>query len=208
MKAIAAILALTSALLLWGAGQQQAAVKKMKVGTKPGNVKTSLDITQTKLQKGHELAMFAAGCFWGVEERFRQIPGVTATAVGFSGGRTEHPSYKQVCYENTRHAEVVLIEFDPAQISYEELVRIFYKNHDPRTLNRQGPDFGDQYRSAIFYANEGQKTIAERVTHELNASEFGGKIVTEITKASMFWMAEDYHQQYCEKNGIAACPIR
>ena len=191
-----------------GDDEKKGAVKKMTVGTKPGDIGKRADIDKAAAERGHELATFAAGCFWGVEERFRQIPGVTATAVGYTDGRTKNPTYKQVCYENTGHAEAVLLEFDPKVVSYEELVDIFYKNHNPCTLNSQGPDFGDQYRSAIYFRNAKQEATARAVTKKLNESKFGGKIVTQIAGASTFYMAEEYHQQYCAKNGIAACPIR
>jgi peptide-methionine (S)-S-oxide reductase len=184
------------------------AKKTMKVGNRPGEIGKRMDIDKAAAEKGHELATFAAGCFWGVEERFRQIPGVVATAVGYTDGRVKNPTYKQVCYEDTGHAEAVLIEFDPKKVSYDELVDIFYKNHNPCTMNSQGPDVGDQYRSAIYYRNAKQEAAAKAITKKLNETKFGGKIVTQISAAQPFYVAEDYHQQYCEKNGIAACPIR
>lgn len=153
-------------------------------------------------------ATFAGGCFWGVEHNFRRIPGVLETKVGFMGGRTDNPTYKQVCYEDTHHAEVVHLWYDPDKVSYGQLVRIFYKLHDPTTLNRQGPDIGDQYRSAIFYHSPEQQQVARQVTAELNASEaFKRPIVTEITPASEFWQAEDYHQRYIEKNPLRSCHV-
>lgn len=159
-------------------------------------------------QQRYPEATFAGGCFWGVEYNFNRIPGVKATAVGFMGGRTNNPSYKDVCYTDTSHAEVVHLRYDPQKITYEQLVKIFFVMHDPTTLNRQGPDVGDQYRSAIFYHTLEQKEIAEKVKAELDS---GGKykrpIVTEITPASEFWKAEDYHQQYIEKNPSRACHI-
>jgi len=150
-----------------------------------------------------ELATFAAGCFWGVEDNFRNTKGVMATAVGFMGGHTLNPTYKQVCYEKTGHAEVVQIEFDPTAISYPELLDIFWNLHDPTTLNRQGPDVGDQYRSAIFYHSPEQKSAALRSREALEQSgklgEFKNRIVTELSPASAFYPAEDSHQQYAEK---------
>ncbi|MBX3411844.1 MAG: peptide-methionine (S)-S-oxide reductase MsrA [Pirellulales bacterium] len=156
-----------------------------------------------------EKAMFGAGCFWGVEETFRQLPGVTATAVGYSGGRTQNPTYQEVCSDTTGHAEVVEIEFDPAHISYEQLLDVFWQNHDPTTRNRQGPDFGSQYRSAIFYHHEAQREAAQRSKEKLDASgRFPRRIVTEITPAGAFYRAEEYHQQYLQKRGLGSCHVR
>lgn len=157
-----------------------------------------------------ELATFAAGCFWGVEEEFRKRKGVLATAVGYTGGRTEAPSYEQVCAGDTGHAEAVQIEFDPQAISYDELLQLFWGLHDPTTLNRQGPDVGDQYRSVIFFHAPGQKASALMTRDRLQQSgELGGReIVTEIVPAATFYKAEEYHQQYVEKGGLAACHIR
>ena len=149
-----------------------------------------------------EKAIFGAGCFWGVEETFRKMPGVQSTAVGYSGGTTENPTYQDVCARETGHAEVVEVHFDPDLISYEALVRSFFEIHDPTTLNRQGPDVGSQYRSAIFYQNEEQKMVADGIKTELQESEHNhGDIVTEITSAKPFYRAEEYHQQYIAKRG-------
>ncbi|OUD15401.1 peptide-methionine (S)-S-oxide reductase MsrA [Thioflexithrix psekupsensis] len=150
-----------------------------------------------------EYATVAAGCFWGVEALFRPLSGVINTAVGYTGGHTENPSYEQVCSDTTGHAEAVLIEFDPSQISYEALLRVFWDNHDPTTLNRQGPDRGSQYRSAVFYHSEQQAHIAQQLKAEL-APHYQQPIVTEIVPASRFYYAEDYHQQYFAKRGIVA----
>jgi peptide-methionine (S)-S-oxide reductase len=148
-------------------------------------------------------AIFAAGCFWGVEADFRKVPGVKATAVGYSGGTTENPSYEQVCGGRTGHAEVVLVEYDPAEVSYEQLLDVFWDSHDPTTLNRQGPDIGTQYRSAIYVLTPEQEATAGTSLEKLEASDrFRGPIVTEITKAGPFYMAEDYHQQYVEKRKL------
>lgn len=156
-----------------------------------------------------ELATFGAGCFWGVEQEFRKLDGVIATGVGFMGGRTVNPTYKQVCYERTGHAEVVQIEFDPETVSYEKLLDLFWHLHDPTTKNRQGPDIGEQYRSVVFYHTEQQKTLVLKSMNELrNSHEFESPIVTEIVSAEDFYKAEDYHQQYVEKGGHAACHIR
>ena len=153
-----------------------------------------------------EKAMFGAGCFWGVEDAFRKVEGVRSTAVGYAGGRTENPTYEQVCSHTTGHAEVVLVEFDPAVVPYERLVETFFTIHDPTQLNRQGPDIGDQYRSAIFTFDEAQKATAERVMDRFEAEgRVRGPIVTEITPAPTFWRAEEYHQQYFEKTGHSHC---
>src|SRR5262249_49943076 len=143
------------------------------------------------------LATFAAGCFWGVEEAFRKLKGVKSTAVGYIGGDVEKPTYEQVCTDRTGHAEAVQIEFDPAVISYEVLLDVFWKNHNPTTLNRQGPDAGTQYRSAIFFHTPEQEATANASKEEAQ-KRFPRPIVTEITPASTFWRAEEYHQRYLE----------
>ena len=155
-----------------------------------------------------EKATFGAGCFWGVEETFRQMKGVAATAVGYSGGTLKNPSYRDVCGGRTGHAEVVQVEYDSAQVSYEDLLAVFWSCHDPTTMNRQGPDVGSQYRSAVFYHNPQQEAAARASKDKLNSSgRFKRPIVTEITPASEFWMAEDYHQQYVAKHGGGSCHI-
>ncbi|MDQ7072289.1 MAG: peptide-methionine (S)-S-oxide reductase MsrA [Gammaproteobacteria bacterium] len=152
------------------------------------------------------LATFAAGCFWGVEAQFRQLTGVLSTRVGYMGGHTDNPNYKLVCSGSTGHAEVVEISFDPDMISFESLLGVFWKLHDPTTLNRQGPDIGTQYRSAVFYHNEQQREQAELVKKTLDRAHiFPGPIVTEITAANTFWPAEEYHQCYLEKKGLGSC---
>lgn len=155
-----------------------------------------------------EKATFAAGCFWGVEETFRQLPGVVDTAVGFMGGTTADPSYREVCGGRTGHAEVVHLEYDPARISYDQLLEAFWSCHDPTTLNRQGPDVGDQYRSAIFYHTPEQEAAARASKERLStAGRFRRPIVTAIEPATTFWRAEEYHQRYLEKRGEAACRV-
>lgn len=153
-----------------------------------------------------EKAIFAAGCFWGPEFHFRKVPGITATAVGYIGGKTKNPTYFDICYKNTGHAEAVILEFDPAQITYRQLVDKFWMIHNPCTLNRQGPDVGDQYRSEIFYLSPQQKADAEASMKEA-AKLFKRPIVTKITAAPTFYFAEVYHQQYAAKTGKASCPI-
>ena len=148
-----------------------------------------------------EKALFGAGCFWGVEETFRKTSGVTKTIVGYSGGDTINPSYESVCQGNTNHTEVVLVEFDNSKISFEELLLVFWKCHDPTTLNRQGPDIGTQYRSAIFYFNETQKKISNESKIKF-AKKNQINIVTEITKAKEYFKAEEYHQKYIQKTGL------
>jgi peptide-methionine (S)-S-oxide reductase len=156
-----------------------------------------------------EKATFGAGCFWGVEVAFANIPGVTATAVGYEGGKMQAPTYRDVCTDATGHAEVVEVDFDPARVTFGQLLDAFFELHDPTQLNRQGPDWGTQYRSSVFYHSEAQKAEAEAKIAELNA---GGKfapkkVVTKIEPAQTFWRAEDYHQRYLEKRGLASCHI-
>ena len=152
------------------------------------------------------LATFAAGCFWGVEETFRTLKGVKSTAVGYIGGTSSDPTYEQVCTDRTGHAEAVQIEYDLAVISYDELLEVFWNNHNPMTLNRQGPDIGAQYRSAIFFHTPEQQASATASKGKAQA-RFPRPIVTEITPASTFWRAEEYHQRYLQKRGKASCHI-
>lgn len=153
-------------------------------------------------------AMFGAGCFWGVEDAFRQVPGVTAAAVGYAGGETDEPNYKQVCTGQTGHAEVVYVEFDPDQVDYDQLLDVFFAIHDPTQVDRQGPDVGTQYRSVIFYYDEDQETLAAAKMAELEfAGSFKRRIATQLEPAPTFWRAEDYHQQYAAKHGHS-CAIK
>jgi len=156
-----------------------------------------------------EKATFGAGCFWGVEAAFAALPGVTATAVGYEGGALERPSYKDVCTDATGHAEVVELDFDPSVISYEQVLDAFFALHDPTTLNRQGPDWGSQYRSAIFFHSHEQQAAALAKIDQLSAEgRFKPKrIVTKVEPAQTFWRAEEYHQKYLEKRGLASCHI-
>ena len=147
------------------------------------------------------IAIFAAGCFWGIEKKFDLTKGVTKVEVGYTGGKTQNPTYEQVCYEETGHAEAVRINFDEKIITYKELLNIFWSCHNPTTLNKQGPDIGTQYRSAIFYLSEKQKTGAEESIKIMNETIFNNKIVTEITKFDVFYLAEEYHQKYLKKLG-------
>jgi len=155
-----------------------------------------------------EKATFGAGCFWGVEATFRSIPGVVSTRVGYCGGKTDNPTYKDVCTDTTGHAEVVEITFDPAQLPYEQLLETFWKLHDPTTLNRQGPDVGSQYRSVIFFHSPAQEAAARAAKERLDKSgKFRNPVVTQIVPAAPFYKAEDYHQRYLEKRGLASCHI-
>jgi len=177
-------------------------------GLEPASQELKLVSTGEKLRDGEkaERAIFACGCFWGSEARLREVPGVLTSAVGYIGGKKENPTYKEVCTTDTGHAEAVMVEYDPKKVSYRKLVDLFWEIHNPTTLNRQGPDFGSQYRSAIFYTTEEQKKVAE-ASLKANQVKFDRPIVTEIVKAPRFWMAEEYHQQYHQKTGTAACPI-
>ena len=151
-------------------------------------------------------AIFGAGCFWGVEAAFRGVPGVVEAISGYAGGSVENPTYEQVCTGRTGHAEVVQVEYDPDAVSYDELLDVFWKNHDPTQVNRQGPDVGSQYRSAIFYTGDEQRRIAEAAKERAQGS-YKRPIATEITPAGEFYRAEEYHQRYFEKKGISACSV-
>jgi peptide-methionine (S)-S-oxide reductase len=155
-----------------------------------------------------EKATFGAGCFWGVEETFRNLKGVTSTAVGYAGGTTDSPTYEDVCTDETGHAEAVQVEFDPTQIGYNQLLDVFWSSHNPTTLNRQGPDVGTQYRSVIFYHSPQQRAAAEESKANLQKSgKFSRPIVTQIEPAPTFWRAEEYHQRYLAKRGQTHCAI-
>lgn len=154
-------------------------------------------------------AMFGAGCFWGVEAAFRQIEGVKATAVGYAGGEVDNPTYEQVCSDRTGHAEVVWVEYDPARVSYDELLNVFWQKHDPTQVNRQGPDVGSQYRSVVFYYTPEQERAARESKEKLAAGgEYDRPVATSIEAAPEFWKAEEYHQQYLEKRGLSTCRIK
>ena len=155
-----------------------------------------------------EIATFGAGCFWGIEAAFRRVPGVLDAAVGYSGGRTENPSYQDVCTDTTGHAEVVQVTFDPEKLSYDQLLNVFWTIHDPTQVNRQGPDYGAQYRTAIFFHSPEQEAAAKKSKQAIEASGMLRRpVATEITPAGPFWRAEEYHQRYLEKRGAASCHI-
>jgi peptide-methionine (S)-S-oxide reductase len=173
------------------------------VGTNPGHAGAGTPLVPAA---GHQLAAFAEGCFWGSEDTFRHVDGVVATAVGYSGGRTANPSYEDVCTHTTGHAETVLVEYDPKRIGYAGLLRVFWDSHDPTTPNRQGPDIGDQYRSAIFTFSADQAALARQSLTEEQAHT-KSRITTEIAPMGRFWRAEPYHQQFDERTGRHSCPL-
>lgn len=154
-----------------------------------------------------QIAIFAAGCFWGVQYYFDQVPGVLETSAGYIGGHTKNPTYEQVCSHTTGHAEAVKIVFDPSRVSYDTLLKHFFRMHDPTQLNRQGPDIGDNYRSAIFYLDQNQKKQAEDLIAKFNKEKFAGKIATSLEPASEFYPAEDYHQKFTERTGQGMCHV-
>jgi peptide-methionine (S)-S-oxide reductase len=212
MKWVAAASALVAAVGFWGvlhvpvtqaaaAGAEQ--IGNPALGKQPGHVGHGTPLTPTGKD---QLAIFSQGCFWGVEERFRRVPGVVSTAVGYTGGHTANPSYEDVCSDQTGHAESVLVEFDPAKVTYAQLLAFFWESHDPTSGDRQGPDVGTQYRSAIFTFNDEQQkqALASRDTEQ---KKLDTPITTEIKPAGPFWIAEGYHQQWDEKHGARSCPI-
>jgi peptide-methionine (S)-S-oxide reductase len=155
-----------------------------------------------------EIATFGAGCFWGIEAAFRRVPGVLDAVAGYSGGHTQNPSYQEVCTDSTGHAEVVQVTFDPEKVSYDQLLNVFWTIHDPTQVNRQGPDYGAQYRTAIFFHSPEQEATAKKSKQALEASsKLRRPVATEITPAGPFWRAEEYHQRYLEKRGATSCHI-
>jgi peptide-methionine (S)-S-oxide reductase len=159
-------------------------------------------------QTGLKKATFGAGCFWGVEDAFRRVPGVVDVAAGYEGGKTENPTYREVCSHRTGHAEVVEVDYDPSQVSYEQLLDVFWAIHNPTTKNRQGLDLGNNYRSVVFYHDPEQRAAAEASKKAVDASgAHRRKVVTQIEQARPFWRAEEYHQQYYNRKGISSCEI-
>jgi peptide-methionine (S)-S-oxide reductase len=184
-------------------GTAAAGAPRLAVGTNPGRAGAGTPLVPVA---GDQLAAFAEGCFWGSEDTFRHVEGVVATAVGYTGGRTNGPTYEDVCTHLTGHAETVLVEFDPKKVSYADLLRTFWESHDPTTPNRQGPDIGDQYRSAIFTFSP-EQAAAARASLGQEQARHKEKITTEIKPIGRFWMAEGYHQQYDERTGRHSCPL-
>jgi len=194
------VAAVTGGRVAAGAAQFQ-----KRAEAKPGT-ETGTESQGTTKPVDRKVAMFGAGCFWGVEATFRNVPGVLDTAVGYNGGWVERPTYKQVCTGRTGHAEVVRIEYDPAVIRYDQLLNVFWRCHNPTQLNRQGPDVGTQYRSVIFYFDEEQRRLAEASKQRVDHSKRHlRRVVTQIVPAGPFWRAEEYHQRYLEKRGLVQC---
>ena len=185
-----------------GAGAGGDVIGNPSVGKRPGNVGRGTPLVASG---GDQLAIFAQGCFWGVEERFRRVPGVVATAVGYTGGKERDPIYETVSAHQTGHAESVLVEFDPRKVTYAELLKVFWETHDPTSGDRQGPDRGHQYRSAIFTFGPEQQAAA-LASRAAEQAKLADRITTEIAPAGPFWIAEDYHQQWDEKHGYRSCP--
>jgi len=201
---------LVSAVGLVGCGPTSSAAPDSDSHAATTTAKTSAASSATDKQDSEsvtmETATFGAGCFWGVEQTYRQIEGVTETAVGYSGGKTESPSYKEVCTDRTGHAEVVQVTYDPSKVDYDKLLEVFWDAHDPTQLNHQGPDFGTQYRSVVFYHTPEQKKLAEASKTRLTESgKHDDPIVTQIEPAQTFYRAEEYHQQYLTKRGLTSC---
>ena len=184
---------------------KEPALRGGAVGTDPGYILESGPL-HLKPKGNDQLASFSGGCFWGVEDVFRQVPGVVATAVGYTGGHTTNPTYEDVCTHTTGHAETVLVEFDPAKTSYKKLLAVFWENHNPTTVDRQGPDVGSNYRSAIWTYSKDQQAEAE-ASVAAQQKKLTHQIVTQIKPAETFYLAEDYHQQYDERHGTHFCPI-
>jgi peptide-methionine (S)-S-oxide reductase len=182
-----------------GAGEP---IGNPSLGKRPGNVGHGTPLVAAP---GHQLASFAQGCFWGVEERFRRVPGVVATAVGYTGGSERDPTYELVSAHRTGHAESVLVEFDPAKVSYSDLLKVFWETHDPTSGDRQGPDRGHQYRSAIFTFGPEQQAAA-LASRDAEQARLKDRITTEVAPIGPFWVAEDHHQQWDEKHGYRSCP--
>lgn len=190
--------------IVLGCRTSAAVQPKAQVGTDPGHAGYGTPLVPT----GHDrLAAFAAGCFWGVEDAFRHVPGVVATAVGYAGGHTTDPTYPAVCTHTTGHAETVLVEFDPTKVPYEHLLRVFWKIHDPTQVGGQGPDEGDSYRSIVF-TFDADEAAAARASRDAEQKTLPAPITTEIVPMKAFYKAEDYHQQYAERTGHHGCPVR
>lgn len=189
-------------------GQRTGNGKNIFVSDDSEIAKSPYKISREYKNVSTETAMFGAGCFWGVEVTFRNVPGVIDAAVGYSGGHTENPTYKEVCTDTTGHAEVVHVTFDPEKVSYKELLKVFFENHNPTSLNFQGPDYGTQYRSAIFtYSPEQEKEAKEMIAELTQEGKYKKPIVTQVEPAKPFYRGEEYHQQYLAKRGLASCHV-
>jgi peptide-methionine (S)-S-oxide reductase len=200
---LSVIIALVLSVAVAGIGCESQAGRPEASETNGGEVSTGMEAKESKLEK----ATFAAGCFWGVEASFRKIDGVVSTAVGYTGGQAENPTYRDVCSDRTGHAEAVQVIYDPDKVAYKDLLEVFWSMHDPTQYNRQGPDVGSQYRSAIFHHNGLQARAAMQSKEDMEKSgRFKRPIATEIAPAGPFYKAEEYHQQYYEKRGIGSCP--
>jgi peptide-methionine (S)-S-oxide reductase len=210
MRRLAMMLSFTLAIagLGWYAASLTDGQGRAMAASDSGEAAAATDET-VKESENMEKAMFGAGCFWGVEAAFRQIEGVSATAVGYAGGTMENPTYQDVCSGTTGHAEVVQVTYDPGRVSYERLLEVFWSEHDPTQVNRQGPDIGEQYRSVVFYLNDDQRETAEMSKKALDESgRYARPIATSIEAASTFYRAEEYHQRYLEKRGLSSCRIK
>jgi peptide-methionine (S)-S-oxide reductase len=203
LSAVAVVALAIVAARLAPTGRENVRVGNPACGTDPGHAGHG---TPLVARGRNQLAIFAQGCFWGAEERLRKVPGVVATAVGYTGGDTANPSYEDVCGDVTGHAEAVLVEFDPAQVTYAQLLLFFWETHDPTSGNAQGPDHGTQYRSAIFTFGPEQEKEA-LVSRDQAQKSLRDRITTEIAPAGPFWIAESYHQQWDERHGALSCPI-
>jgi peptide-methionine (S)-S-oxide reductase len=201
--AVAVVAARTLVVPVRSVEAAKGAIGNPSCGTRPGGVGHGTPVAPAAK---NQLAIFAQGCFWGVEERFRKVPGVVATAVGYTGGHTTNPSYEDVCSHRTGHAEAVLVEFDPARVSYDELLAFFWRTHDPTSGERQGPDVGNQYRSAIFTFGPEQMAAA-LASRDGEQRKLADRITTQIAPAGPFWIAEEYHQQWDERHGYLSCPV-
>jgi len=201
LLAMAALAAAAVVTLAGGKGEGEG-IGNPGLGTNPGKVGRGTPLVPSP---GNALAIFAQGCFWGVEERFRRVPGVVATAVGYTGGRAPDPSYEEVSSHRTGHAEAVLLEFDPHRVSYAQLLEVFWHTHDPTSGDRQGPDTGSQYRSAIFTFGPEQEAAA-LASRDAEQTHLADRITTQIAPAGPFWIAEAYHQQWDERHGYLSCP--
>ena len=206
--ALAALAAAVVAAVTALAGPARGKGESMQIGNPacgkdPGHAGRGTPLVPTG---NHQLAIFAQGCFWGVEERFRKVPGVVATAVGYTGGTKDDPTYEEVCTHTTGHAEAVLVEFDPKVVTYGQLLDFFWRTHDPTSGDRQGPDVGSNYRSAIFTFGPEQLREALASREEVQ-NRLADRITTEVAPAGKFWVAEDYHQQWDEKHGYLSCPV-